>query len=231
MTKQKILLVFSACAIAISTMAMASQFGLGTQLRLGNIGSLLGSKPTTNTAATNTTNSSSAQAPTTNNRANAATNDGHSTDLNAMLAAFDKILHLTEVQKDEVNHQNEKTFERIAEVKQREGVDNTWKEHEIARLKAFRDKRIATIFQAAQTDKWERFVQGKEAINSLKKTNERKIPYERGEKKFYPESEYGEFTSLEQIKEIIADKEAIISASGFSATEIEQLYSIIYQFN
>ncbi|MBL7787742.1 MAG: hypothetical protein JNM36_17675 [Chitinophagales bacterium] len=151
-------------------------------------------------------------------------------ELSAMLAAFDKILGLSEEQKSHVLYENEKTFERINEVRQRLGIDNAWKEQEINRLKAFRDKRVVSVLDAKQLDKWNNFVQGKEAINSLKKTNETKVPYERGEKKFYPESEYGEFTSLEQIQSIIADKKTIIAASGFSADEIEQLYSIINQF-
>ena len=50
-------------------------------------------------------------------------------------------------------------------------------------------------------------------------------------KKYYPESEYGEFTSMQQIKKIIADTESTITTSGFSADELEQLYLTIYNFN
>lgn len=152
-------------------------------------------------------------------------------ELSAMLAAFDKILGLSEEQKDKVIHANQKAFEHINQTIQRIDIDDFAKKQEINGLVKFRDERILRVLSPEQLNKWERFGQGKEAINSLKKTNERKIPYERGEKKFYPESEYGEFTSLEQIKTIIADKEAIIAASGFSAKELEQLHNILYDFN
>jgi hypothetical protein len=44
---------------------------------------------------------------------------------------FTKMLQLNAVQQEEVQHQNEKAYERISETRQRTEVDEEWKQREI----------------------------------------------------------------------------------------------------
>ena len=145
--------------------------------------------PTISKGATTPTTAAAANPPAaaaTNNAINATKQLASTADLSAMLQAFDRILGLNEVQKSHVMYENEKALERINNTRQRIEVEETWKAQEIDRLKKFRDKRLLVVLKPEQIDRWERFVQGKEAINSLQKINESKAQYERGEKKVLP---------------------------------------------
>jgi hypothetical protein len=227
MTRQKLLLTLAVGLALATSVVMASQFA--ARLNWGGGGETPTAQATTSAIATSGDSETRKQSQTAEINASVSANQG--TELPAMLQAFDRILGLNEEQKEHVSYENEKAFERINNTRQRTEVDDAWKANEIDRLKKFRDKRALVVLTPEQLDKWERLVQGKEAINSLKKLNEKAPNYLSGKTKYYPESEYGEFQSAEQIQKLKTEFETTINASGFKADEIEQLLSIIYNFN
>lgn len=216
MTRQKLLLTLAVGLALATTVAMASQFAARLNWSRG------GEYPTTNEHAI-------LQQPRV--VAQSIVEEGNIPDLSAMTMVFTKLLQLNAVQQEEVQHQNEKAYERITETRQRTEVDEEWKQREINRLMKFRDTQVARILQPIQANKWQQFKEGNEAINSLKKLDEKAPAYLSGKSKYYPESEYGEFQSAEQIQKLKTELETTVKASGFTSEQITEFNQIIYKFN
>ncbi len=216
MTRQKLLLTLAVGLALATTVVMASQFA--ARLNWGGGGEY----PTTNEQAI-------LQQPRV--VAQSIVEEGNIPDLSAMTMVFTKMLQLNAVQQEEVQHQNEKAYERISETRQRTEVDEEWKQREINRLMKFRDTQVARILQPIQANKWQQFKEGNEAINSLKKLNQKAPAYLSGKTKYYPESEYGEFQSAEQIQKLKTELETTVKASGFTSEQITEFNQIIYKFN
>lgn len=216
MTKQKLLLTLAVGLALATTVVMASQFAARFNWSRG------GEYPTTNEQAI-------LQQPRV--VAQSIVEEGNIPDLSAMTMVFTKMLQLNAVQQEEVQHQNEKAYERITETRQRTEVDEEWKQREINRLMKFRDTQVLRVLQPIQANKWQQFKEGNEAINSLKKLNEKAPAYLSGKAKYYPESEYGEFQSAEQIQKLKTELETTVKASGFTSEQITEFNQIIYKFN
>jgi hypothetical protein len=190
--------------------------------------------PTISKGATMPTTAAAANPPTAaapTNAIDATKQLASTTDLSAMLQAFDRILGLNEEQKNRVVYENEKAFERIASTRLRTDFEGNGKKLEVERLKKFRDKCITKVLNAEQIAKWENFQKSLEAIQVLKIAQYEYPKYQRGELRFYPESEYSGVRSLEQLQHSIDEKKSIIKATGFNMEEILQLQATIYNFN
>ncbi len=189
--------------------------------------------PTISKGATTPTTAAAANPPAaaaTNNAINATKQLASTADLSAMLQAFDRILGLNEVQKDEINHQNEKAVERIGNTRQRTDVDDAWKQREINRLQLFRDNLVERVLTPKQIEKWQLFKQTVEICKSLPKLQSNYDLYATGKATFNKLEESKEYKTVADMKAHIDAMQVTLKRVAMTTEEIQDMQRIIYNF-